>query len=391
MNLPRRKIRIGATLLLTVLVLVGCMVSENDRARLAPPQAVATADRYDAPAPAIPEAESILEEGFLPERATGADVPLEPAGEDGRNDPAPRLRVFSATLELSVASVDRAREQIIALVDDAGGYIETAHQDFLVVRVPASGFEAALERIGQTGDVLSRSIESADVTEQFADLERRLEIARTARERLYELLERTNDSDEQVAILREIRRLTEEIEQLAGRLESLGRLVEYSRITVSLYPRLAGEDVLFESIPFPWIAALNPLAPTIGRARRSFAGELPSDFARFSEGREIRAESADGVRVRVGGRENDPEGDAAFWREALVFHRGPLYAEAVPFEAGRFLGVAFTSRDATPFVYWVLVAVRTSELVVAEVFFPSDSALERHRTVLLHWIEEVLP
>ena len=39
-------------------------------------------------------------------------------------------------------------------------------------------------------------------------------------------------------ILREIRRLTEEIEQLKSSLDSLDRLIRYSRISVSLVPRI---------------------------------------------------------------------------------------------------------------------------------------------------------
>jgi hypothetical protein len=366
------------------------MGAGSDRARLDPPEARAAAVEYDAPAPSVVEGEVMAADDRLGNHGAGASETAQPAGEGGGPAPAPRLRVFSATLELSVASVARAREEIMALVDEAGGYVESSQRGFLVVRVPASEFDVTLERISGTGEVLFRSTEMADVTGQVTDLERRLEIARTARERLFELLERTNDSDEQVSILREIRRLTEEIEQLAGRIESLGQLVEYSRITVSLVPRLAGDTMLLDSIPFPWIAALNPLSPTVGRSRRRLNGELPSDFARFSEGREIRAESADGIRVRVGARENTPDGDAVFWRDALVFHRSPLYAHAVPFEAGRFLGVSFTSRDAAPFVYWVLVAIRDNELVVAEIFFPTETSLEEHRERLVAWLEEVL-
>jgi hypothetical protein len=383
--------RFGVLLLWAISSLAGCMVGGSGEAAFDSRRAEAPAAAgYEYPEPAMTESDE-MPRGRSEDAGSAGSEPSPEAVPEPAADAAPRLRVFSATLELSVASVDRGRDEIMSLVNEAGGYVESSQADFLVVRVPAAEFDIALERIGSAGDILSRSVETADVTEQFADLEGRLEIARAARERLYELLERTSDSDEQVAILREIRRLTEEIEGIAGSLDSLGRLVEYSRITVWLYSRLTGEDYLLSEIPFPWIAGLNPLSPTIDKARRSFDGELPADFARFSEGRLIRAESADGVRVRLGARENDPEGDAAFWREALIFHRGPLYAAATPFEVGSFLGVSFESRDAEPFVYWVLVAVRERELVVAELFFPSDAVLEEHRRELLGWLEEVLP
>lgn len=386
--------RLGLLAAVASLVLSGCMAGGTSEAMVDYDRAEARSVAGSAePVPEFSQSQAMplvterLEDA--PADDTSSDSSLS-APEAPEQRPQ-RLRVFSATIELSVASVDHAREELLSMAEETGGYVESSQQDYLVLRIPAARFDATVEGVGRIGEVLSRYIETADVTDQFVDLGRRLEIAQAARDRLYQLLERTSDSDEQVAILREIRRLTEEIEQISGRLDSLGRLIEYSRISIRLYPRLAGEDVLLERIPFPWIAVLDPLTPTIGRARRPFDTELPADFARFSEGRLIRAESADGVRVRLGSRENAPEGDAAFWREALLFHRGPMYAAATPFEVGRFLAVSFESRDTDPYVYWVLVSVRDRELVVAEVFFPSLAALEEYRDELLGWFEEVLP
>lgn len=390
----RRWIGVAALLLPFVLVVTGCMagggaeasaIDYGGGAPIAGARALESAPESSgmmALDEEMVDSESSIDDGVARTEALAPSLPVEERAE--------RMRVFSATVDLSVGSVERTREELFAIVEESGGYIESAHSDYLVLRVPASHFDAIVDRIETLGEVLSRSIESADVTDQFVDLERRLEIARAARERLYELLDRTDDSDEQVEILREIRRLTEEIEQISSRLESLGRLVAYSRITVQLRPRLTAEEVLLERIPFPWIAALDPLYPTIGKARRRFEGELPADFALFSEGRLIRAESADGVRVRAGALENEPEGDSEFWREALLFHRGPAYAEAERIESGGFVGVSFESRDSKPYTYWVLVHVDGRALIVAEVFFPTAESLEAHRADLFGWLEEVV-
>jgi len=398
MKRPGPTVRIGRALALgiaTTFLVVGCMAGTQGEAMAeydAAPSRTAGAIAPAEPAvsmeeQAMPENEDALMDRSEEGAASSVEAQAQPGGQPEQRPE--RMRVFSATLELSVASVERAREAVLMLLESVGGYVESSQEDYLVLRVPAERFDSTLQEVESLGQVLSRFIETADVTDQFVDMQRRLEIARASRERLYELLERTDDSDEQVAILREIRRLTEEIEQISSRLESLGSLVAYSRITVQLRPRLAGEDVLLDRIPFPWIAALDPLTATIGRARRSIDAELPADFARFSEGRLIRAESADGVRIRLGGRENAPEGDDEFWREALLFHRGPLYAEATELEIGDFHGVSFLSRDVEPYVYWVLVHVRDGELLVAEFFFPSREVLAEHRDDCVGWLQEV--
>lgn len=308
--------------------------------------------------------------------APGEPSPLTEAPSPGES-PRVRLRVFSADLELVVASVEQSRSQIIAVVEAAGGYVESSREDFLVVRVPAESFDATLESIESAGDVRSRFVSTADVTDQYADLEARLRIAETSRERLLQLLERTEDADERVAILREIRRLTEEIERLRSALESLSQLVRYSRITVQLISRIQMSQVSRSQIPFPWIAYLAPLDATTREASEKITVALADSFAVFSVGKYLHAEAADGTVVRAGAVTNDPAGNESFWQSALAYHLGPYYQSTRPVAAGPFRGVLLESKDTSPFFYLVMAQSRGTELIVMEVFFPDESARDR--------------
>ena len=154
---------------------------------------------------------------------------------------ANRLRVFSADMTISVASVDDSREALLSLTDELGGYVESSQRDYMVIRVPAATFDQAIARVASLGIVIDRSIRAADVTEQYADISNRLRIAVAARERLEELLAGSDDSEEQVKILREIRRLAEEIEQLRGEIATLDQLIAFSRVAVTLV--LAGKPI----------------------------------------------------------------------------------------------------------------------------------------------------
>ena len=289
-------------------------------------------------------------------------------------EPAERLRVYSASLELSVARVEAARRAVIDYVDGIGGHVERSQDDTLVVRVPAARFGDAMSRIEREGTVLARAVETADVTDQYADLERRLEIAVRSRDRLYELLERSEEAPERVAILREIRRLTEEVELLRSSLASLADFVAFSRITVRLIARIPTGGPERDRIPFPWIARLDPLRATVGPSGRELQLRPPGSFAVFESGRQIRAEAADGTRFRAGGRTNDPTGDAAFWSDALLHHLRPFYRSAEPITVGPFRGAVFESRDTVPHSYLVLVAPRADELIVVESYFPTPQA-----------------
>jgi len=352
------------------------------------------AERGPSPTPSA--AQSGLESLAAGEAAAAtskslADTTAETTGGTAESQEEPsttRLRVFSADLTLIVASVEQARSDIIRTVESAGGYVESSQADFLVVRVPAERFDPILGRIESVGDVRSRQVRTADVTDQFYDLDRRLQISQASRDRLLELLEQTEDPDERVQILRDIRRLTEEIEQLRSSLESLQQLISFSRITVRLISRIQVSSIGQMQIPFPWIRALTPVGVSTRSAEADIEIVPGDEFAVFETGRFVFAEAADGTQIRAGAVTNEPRGDAAFWQRALLFNLSPLYRHAEPVEAGEYRGVLLESRDTRPFSYLILTQDRGNELVVVEVFFPEPPALERRYDQVIQSIAE---
>lgn len=310
------------------------------------------------------------------ERAGGqAEDALLAAVPGGAPAPQPRLRVYTATASLSVDSVENAREALVEIAEGAGGYIETLGDSTVVLRVPAADFRRVLEEALRLGRVLERRVETYDVTEEYQDVAGRLDVARKTRDRLYALLEATRKVDERLAILKEIRRLTEQVEALTLSLQTLEQAVAYSRIQIELQSRLAVQTRLVREIPFEWIAALDPLGPSTGRLRAPIGPELGDSFAVLSRRPAFRAESPEGVRVRIGTVPNRPAGDTGFWQEALAWHLGPLYAASERIALGELRGVLLTSDPVDGYTYLVAVAARGDRLHVVEVFYPTPEAL----------------
>jgi len=353
------------------------------------------------------------EEAYAPERkeaapsgSTGADrmaenesslrdseggAPAEPkttmasvAGEEQEAPAEERKRVYSGFTRLRVDDVDQSKAEISALADGNDGYVESVHGNTVVIRVPADRFQSIFETIQGLGEVLHRSVETVDVTEYYRDLSSRLVIAEKTRSRLYRLLERTQDVEERLRILREIRRLTEEIERINLTLELLDRRIALSRITVELVPRLTEEAMSREEIPFPWIAGLNPLYPSMDPPKRGVRVSLGEEFAVFKRSGILpfqrpplfRAESYDGTRLRIGSTDNSPKGDADFWQEALAHHLSPFYRTTQPLELGAVRAVLFQSKDREPFHYLVGVQTDRKHIHVVEVFFPDGAAYQ---------------
>jgi predicted small secreted protein len=302
-----------------------------------------------------------------------------------------KKRIYSGYAELEVADIEKTKRDISDLATGSGGYVEEAYDTTITIRVPAARFDELFEAVLANGRVLHKEVETVDVTEYFVDLESRLTIYETTRQRLYELLEETTDLEERLKILREIRRLTEEIEWITLTLDLLEERVAFSRITASLVSSLNRQTRIREEIPFPWIADLDPLYPSVPKAKGNPELDLGPAFAVFPKKQGFRAESPDGTRVRIGSRENNPAGDTAFWQEAVRFHLGPLYAEAEKKDFGTVKGVLFTGKDRKPYFYLVGILAEGKELYVLESFFPDKEAYDTHAETLFEAYKEFLP
>jgi hypothetical protein len=339
------------------------------------PRDEAFAEELAAPAPAGAAAGA---DAGMPRAAGTTDAgSLQPAASLPQPARAERARIYSGWCRLVVDQLEQAKKELEQLAVSRGGYVESVSGAVVILRVPAARFPEAFAAVQKLGEVTGKAIETYDVTDALRDQETRLRLAERARERLYQLLEKTSDVQQRLAILREIRRLTEEIEQVRLSLELLKNQIALSRITVELQQRRPEGEARRMGIPFPWIAALQPLYPSLPRSAGKAVPSLSDDFAVFAKEKRYRAESPEGTRVRVGTTANSPRADEEFWQKALLFHLGPRYRRAEALEQGAFRGVLFTSKDAKPYSYLVAVRVQGELLFVFEAFFPDPEALGR--------------
>ena len=165
----------------------------------------------------------------------------------------------------------------------------------------------------------------------------------------------------------------------------LEQRIALSRITVDLRSRLAETDAADRPIPFKWIDRLHPLYASTENLGKLAKVRLPDTIAVFEEKGVIRAEAADGARIRIGTVENDPRGDSLFWQMALIYHLGPKYKNAEKIDLSSVNLAIFESKDRDPYHYLVgtLPDDNQGRLVVFEVYFPSGVSKEKHLDNLL--------
>ena len=143
-----------------------------------------------------------------PSRGSGAaeDVASGKRGEPGVLStvqvPTERKVIRNGQASLEVPSVEQAMAKLRALVTASGGYTtdEVRAQDeygtrngSITCRVPAGKLDATLESLKGLGKLEQIRLSSADITEQYFNLEIRLRNQRQLESRMLELLKRPSN------------------------------------------------------------------------------------------------------------------------------------------------------------------------------------------------------
>ena len=288
-----------------------------------------------------------------------------------------RARIYSASLSLEVTRIETVRNSLGGRALELGGRIEAISSEGIIVLVPAEYFFSYIDEAKAYGVLLDRNITALDVSETLAETETRLKIARESRSRLYELLENSSDAEERLAILREIRRLSETVENLEQQIATMRERIAFSRVAVRLTARMGDRGESRSRIPFVWMRRLDPFGVTLGTLEEK--GIDPGgSFAVFKEppaGEAFYAESADGAVLRMGSVRNEPAGDGFFWQTAMLNYMAPLYARvtAVNIEGreGSLYGVSCSITGDPGYTYEVFALPGGRNLIVAEGLFPA--------------------
>ncbi|MEL7588789.1 MAG: DUF4349 domain-containing protein [Prolixibacteraceae bacterium] len=144
---------------------------------------------------------------------------------------------------IQVSDLDQSKAEVASLLKKHEGYYANesfSNTDYesswqLKIRVPSGKFEAFISDVESgEGEILYKEIQSRDVTDQFIDLESRLDTKKAYLTRYNELLKKAKDVKEILEIEEKIRVLEEEIDSTTGRLKYLNDQVDYSTLDLTL-------------------------------------------------------------------------------------------------------------------------------------------------------------
>lgn len=144
---------------------------------------------------------------------------------------------------MRVSDLVNTKSRIDTLINHYGGYYanekltnsewEIAYH--LKIRIPSAHFMRFIsDTESGEGEILYKEIDARDITDQFIDLETRLDNKRNYQKRYNDLLIKANSIKEILEIEEKIRALEEEIESTTGQLLYLSDLVDYSTLDLTI-------------------------------------------------------------------------------------------------------------------------------------------------------------
>ena len=167
------------------------------------------------------------------------------SGGDSSSADEERMIVRTGDVSLVVADVATSLDEITRLAVDSGGYVvssrlygeEEDRRGNISVRVPDDGYDSVLAALRALAvRVESERTYSEDVTEQYIDLQSRLNNAEATEAQYLALLEKAEDVEDILRIYDSLSRVRSEIEQIKGRMQYLERVSSMSLISVNLEP-----------------------------------------------------------------------------------------------------------------------------------------------------------
>ena len=153
------------------------------------------------------------------------------------------ILIKTGSLNFAVKNFDTAYESIKTKIQNSNGYITSENSrgsknTNLVIKVPVSDFHQLLELIEKEADqeyLVTKSVNSQDVTEEYIDVESRIKSKKAIETRYLEILTKARNVTEILKVEKELGKIRTEIEQSEGRLQYLRNRSNYSTISLTIY------------------------------------------------------------------------------------------------------------------------------------------------------------
>ncbi|MBN1429994.1 MAG: DUF4349 domain-containing protein [Anaerolineae bacterium] len=221
------------------------------------------------------------------EMSVGKEAPMAPdpdrdpvADQELPQQPIDRMIIRNGSITVAVEDTLAARktvEDMVAQMAADGAFVVSINEYAsgstsdpyidLSIRVPATRFDDVMDQIAglaAKGTIPTQSQSAEDVTNQYVDLDARLETLEAARQRLLEIMAESQNAEDLLNAEQQLTQREAEIASIKGQMQYLSQSAALSAITVSLQPYILSQPVdttwrPAETVRRSWDALLRSL------------------------------------------------------------------------------------------------------------------------------------
>ena len=185
----------------------------------------------------------------------------------------------NANLNIEVKDIEKSLGKAKQIISTFNGEIistSSGGMDFgqpyanIRLRVPSEKLNDAVEALKKiSSKILSENIYTNDVTEEFIDVEAKLNIMKSTEKRFNDLLNEAKNVEEVIQVEKELMRIRGEIDSLEGRLGYLSQTTDTSEINLSI-----NEEVPITGEKWSFSESLSSALKNFSSFAKSFANLL---------------------------------------------------------------------------------------------------------------------
>lgn len=204
----------------------------------------------DSVAEEVADKEMVVESALMPPPKEYADAKMDAPMMVEKEDLQPKiiktgtLRFETSNLDESFSAVKTAITKHKATVqNDLSGKNDALVFRNIIIRVPSASFDAFIADISRGVNHFDRKeISAEDVSEEYIDVQARLNAKRVLEKRYFELLGKATKVSEMLEIEHSLSEVREEIEAKEGRLKYLQSQVSMSTVRLEMYTNKPSES-----------------------------------------------------------------------------------------------------------------------------------------------------
>ncbi len=235
------------TAVIMLVLLTGCAGAASEK--------YAAEDSYAPAGVPMMDADMAVESESMPNEAregssSSSGTSVEAAQQE-------RLVIKNANLRVTVADPEEKIEAITALATSLGGYVVSSNtyqsyansgaqvpEGSITIRIPAGKLDSALIQIkADVDEVNSENVSGEDVTDQYVDLQSRLDAKEAAEEQMLKIMEDATTTEETLAVYSELQYIQSDIEVLKGQINYYERSAATSSISTEVIATEKAEPI----------------------------------------------------------------------------------------------------------------------------------------------------